>query len=1138
MLARNPADQCPFIESNASVPETMNADSSNVETIIPTHQLSPSDVSKDANNQLLLGRWYALPFENDDVRCRSHSDKTGLNFEPGSVNKGSEISVFKGNPSVLTTPTLNTAGMISITRPCLDPQNGIFLNPKVMDVKPVLSSLDTDTFHGNEQHGDIYVHSPGLLLSIPSVPSVDSQPSNHGQEANIPLLSLSPLSSQSQYYQQQQPQLVTTVTCKTPQCVFDEIQDFGDHILEEHKLLQSQFGSQAFVLDFVCEQSMPSVPHSALDLTHVFPLAFKNGANAMITSPDQALSISVNPSLTHSFVKATSSQSTNVRGKRDCGDKSIKKDNATNQSIGLSSDKTGKMDQKSAISPMNYPRMPMLSTSEIVNSNLVEESGECSSDDFEEIFIEVNKGKSKSDDSALQSPKRAGCQGLSRGVVKPRGTSVREKAATRNVPPFPEPSKRKLDETCDLVSIKRVKKAKAPEKSKTECSLRERNLASCMNLEPSDDDNLLYCGECKKEFEGDCPVHGPYYYIQDKKVPEGGPDRADHTLPDDLEIKTSKIVGACLGVFSKVRLESGIMFGPYEGDIISDNSKSGYCWQIYKEGKESHFVDAQNKATSNWMRYVNCAMTETDQNLVAFQYKGGIYYCTFKPVSPGDELLVWNRDDYTRELDLIRDNNLPLRPKYVNGKEIYQCVHCKTAFTSAVPYGRHLRTMHGDKLTSNYLEYLDQWLLENDHKYLQKYSKHLHLTTINTKFNIILNVEQKQSDISQSLCDKQLKNAILQKKTIENMDDKTTNHEVCKFPRSNSSHMNTHTRIYTGERLFECEVCSYECNHSVTLKTHMTLHTGEKQYKCEVCSYKCSHRSNLKRHMTLHTGEKPYKCEMCSYKCSQSRSLKTHMMIHTGEKPYKCEVCSYECNRSTHLKTHMIMHTGEKPYKCEVCSYECTTSSNLKRHTRIHTVEKPYKCKVCSFGCYHSDSLKTHMSIHTGEKPYKCEECSYECNHRLTLKTHMTLHTGEKLFKCGVCSYECNQSGILKTHMRIHTGEKPYKCQVCSYEFTHSGNLKRHVRIHTGEKPYKCEVCSYECTHSGTLKMHMRIHTGEKPYKCEMCSYECNRSGSLKTHMRTHTGEKPYKCKVCSYECTHSGSLKTHMRIHTEEKPY
>ncbi|KAH3773138.1 uncharacterized protein LOC127846496 isoform X2 [Dreissena polymorpha] len=340
-------------------------------------------------------------------------------------------------------------------------KNGVILNPKVMDVKPVLSSPDTDILHGHVQHGHIYIPSSRGLPSIvsTSVPSVDSQPSNPGQDANIFLLSLSPQSSQPKYYQQQQPQLVTTVT--TPQYVFDEILDVGDQIREEHKLQRSQFGSQAVLLDFECEQSMPSVPHSALD--PVVTLAFENEANAVSTCQVQVLSMSVNPSLyiASSFVTAARSKSIDAR---DYGDKSCKKDVPTNQSIGLARDITDRMDKKIAILPVNDridPQMPMHliscdlksniwqdvseshnnemplamsstiivemsevdATSEVVNSNLVEESVEYFSDDYEEIFIERDKRKSKSYHSSLPAPKRV-CGEASSGVVgNPRGTS-------------------------------------------------------------------------------------------------------------------------------------------------------------------------------------------------------------------------------------------------------------------------------------------------------------------------------------------------------------------------------------------------------------------------------------------------------------------------------------------------------------------------------------------------------------------------------------------------------------------------------------------------------------------------------------------------------------------------------------------
>ena len=49
-------------------------------------------------------------------------------------------------------------------------------------------------------------------------------------------------------------------------------------------------------------------------------------------------------------------------------------------------------------------------------------------------------------------------------------------------------------------------------------------------------------------------------------------------------------------------------------------------------------------------RYVNCARDDEEQNLVAFQYHGQIFYRTCQVVRLGCELLVWYGDEYGQEL--------------------------------------------------------------------------------------------------------------------------------------------------------------------------------------------------------------------------------------------------------------------------------------------------------------------------------------------------------------------------------------------------------------------------------------------------------------------------------------------------------
>ena len=74
--------------------------------------------------------------------------------------------------------------------------------------------------------------------------------------------------------------------------------------------------------------------------------------------------------------------------------------------------------------------------------------------------------------------------------------------------------------------------------------------------------------------------------------------------------------------------------------------------QIKQEGVKSFFIDGSDEPTSNWLRFINCARNEEEQNMVAFQYHGHIYYRTYKMIYPGNEMLVWYGEEYAQDLGI------------------------------------------------------------------------------------------------------------------------------------------------------------------------------------------------------------------------------------------------------------------------------------------------------------------------------------------------------------------------------------------------------------------------------------------------------------------------------------------------------
>ena len=116
-----------------------------------------------------------------------------------------------------------------------------------------------------------------------------------------------------------------------------------------------------------------------------------------------------------------------------------------------------------------------------------------------------------------------------------------------------------------------------------------------------------------------------------------------------LRIAPSKIKDAGMGVYAVDKIPKDAEC-PYKG--VKKSMERGdvyYSWIIYEYDlitgnsittKELFLLDASNKKTSNWTRYVNCGMRRRDNNMDSIQKFDKIYYFAKKNINPGQELFI------------------------------------------------------------------------------------------------------------------------------------------------------------------------------------------------------------------------------------------------------------------------------------------------------------------------------------------------------------------------------------------------------------------------------------------------------------------------------------------------------------------
>lgn len=668
------------------------------------------------------------------------------------------------------------------------------------------------------------------------------------------------------------------------------------------------------------------------------------------------------------------------------------------------------------------------------------------------------------------------------------------------------------------------------------------------------DEDYIVCDECGKPcIFGDCPDHGPLEWIDDSQAQPKTPARA--SLPSNLYLVPSHVGQDQMGVFSRTRIGKRVMFGPFKGKKIpakemklGDDQSFMQMWDVLADGKVLHIVDGTDEQHSNWMRFVNCARNNKEQNLVAMQFHGEIYYKTCAFVEAGSELLVW----YQENCEKTTDSSTRKRQ---DGHDVV-CDICGLMFAGSTFLLRHKsvrcpgvsRSSH----TADDSQTLDKGTsTDGDNPISSEVDREaespyvvVHIGPTNENGTVVETQENSPYvvvHLQPAAIPNEGQNVRRGKRTL--VDSKNVSPGKKSKPGNSRS---TDSLRKAQKEKSKARVTTTQASLSKVTKAGNNAAkerslTSEKR-KTGLAKINCSpSKSGQEKVKKINDGraEKNRK---------KSRSAKKEATGDGGvEKQSAKKKMPKVRDKAKAQKNKSNLSPSRKRLSLDA---EETEGEIAKKRVSKKAPRKVKKTKITKSEDKPSESPGNNSTVVKGkatngspqEKPViTCEICSRNFKWKSQLRYHMRKHTPEKEFRCEFCNKGLSQLSSLKRHLRAHSGEKPYQCQECGKRFVEKGKLVLHQLKHAGVEPerkYKCTVCERAFTLSANLRTHMRVHTGEKPYPCPQCGKAFKRSSDVASHLRSHTGERPYKCSKCPKAFTMISHRNRHEVIHTGERPF
>ncbi|KAK3522609.1 hypothetical protein QTP86_027162 [Hemibagrus guttatus] len=599
--------------------------------------------------------------------------------------------------------------------------------------------------------------------------------------------------------------------------------------------------------------------------------------------------------------------------------------------------------------------------------------------------------------------------------------------------------------------------------------------------------------------------------------------------------------------------------------------------KIYISKQCEEYIDAKRDMYANWMRYVNCARHDGEQNLVAFQYRGGILYRCCRPIKPGQELLLWYEENYARNLGPAfhhiwnkkcssKGKGRELADMMERRKVDILCVQetrWKGSKAHSIGAGFKLFYYGVDSKRNGVGVVLKEEFVRNVLEVKRVSDRVMSLkleiegVIVVSGYALQVGCELEEKERFWSELDKVMESIPRGERVVIGAD---FNGHVGEGNRGDEEVMGkfgVKERNLEGQMVVDFAkrmdmgvVNTYfqkREEHRVTYKSGDLEKAYDKVPREEL--WYCMRKSEVAEKY-VRVVQDMYKRSRTVEKCTVGQTgvqsgggtasgiSSEPLPVCYGDGPvvrgeltdvllpvFSCSLCTFSYTSQIYLDKHM-----------KRCHYEeylrPQESGEIKYEVQMPT--KGPRCQQTSSDTLSSDT--SHKEIH--KEVHHCSDCGKRFTHLGNLQRHQNIHKGVKPHHCTQCGKSFIRKDHLQQHQRIHAGEKLHRCLQCGRTFNHQSHLQQHQRIHTGEKPYPCSQCGKSFADQSSVQRHQRIHTGEKPYQCTQCGKRFRHQGNLQRHQLIHTGEKPYHCSQCGKCFSQHSHFQQHQRIHTGEKPY